>query len=299
MHSEFSKDFIDSLIELERKGLEATSNEDYKLAATYFTSLVNLNPNFEHGMAYYNLADALDEMGDTNAAEEAYLKALDYDATDTIRLGGYASFLSRYRSPLKSFKVYLDLLRVAKSINDLPCIEGCLYSLFSLGDKMGWDKKEVYEALKANCLEKEVAESEGVPCAYRDGITAFLSDDYLSAEALFRKVLNDFPGIDKGMSYCYLANSLWAQGRVEESRAAFLNSLESDSRDIVRLGYYAFFTEAEFEPKEAFSLYLKMLKLSREQNLLYWDSIAIYHLKNLGEKMGWSEEEVQKTIDEA
>ena len=142
-----SKELAERLIELERKGIEASNNENYHLAVDYFKALLKANPDFEYGMTHYNLAYALDEIGNIDEAEKAYLKAIEYAPEDYVRLAGYASLVSRYRSPSEGFQSYLKLFKMALDEKNPCSMEGCLYSLYSLGEKMGLSKQEIYKKI--------------------------------------------------------------------------------------------------------------------------------------------------------
>ena len=144
-------------------------------------------------------------------------------------------------------------------------------------------------------MDKEDSFSE----LYKNGITNFLRYNYVSSESIFRELIKLSPTYNNGMPYCYLACSLWVQGKKEEAKKAHLKALELDPKDLIRLGRYASFVAMEVSNEEAFNLYLRMLKISRDQGILYWETIAFYHLEDLGEKMDWSKEKVQKAIDEA
>ncbi|NCF71419.1 MAG: tetratricopeptide repeat protein [Chlamydiales bacterium] len=138
----------DDIIEIEEKGLEANVNGDFKLAAECFKKITEIDPDFEHGQCFYNLAEALEEIGEIDEAEKAYLKALEYYPDDYLRLGGYASFLYLHREPEKAFKVYLDLIRVYKSFGSSEQdIDSISPVFFTLGEKMGWSKEKVQKAI--------------------------------------------------------------------------------------------------------------------------------------------------------
>jgi tetratricopeptide (TPR) repeat protein len=134
-------------IELEQRGLRALNEENNQLAAEIFKELTDLDPTYEHGAGFYNLACALEELGALKEAEEAYLKALDYEDDDTVKLGGYASFLYLHGSPEDSFEAHIKLLKVEKGFRDTKCAEGTAEILFLLGEKMGWSKEKVQKEI--------------------------------------------------------------------------------------------------------------------------------------------------------
>ena len=143
----YSEEKIAKILELEQEGLRANRNGNYKLAVVFFKELVEISPEFEHGMAFYNLASALEEEGCLKEAKEAYLKAIEYDSEDPIRLGGFASFLYLHGSCDEAFNAHLNLLQLERIIKDYSSAEETLEVLYELGEKIGWNKEEVQKAI--------------------------------------------------------------------------------------------------------------------------------------------------------
>ena len=138
---------IKKILELSKKANEANCNEDYALAAKCFKEIIEVEPGFEFGDAYFCLGIALEQIGNLSEAESAYLKALEYDPEDIHRLGNYASFLYLHRAPEKAFEVYLKLLDKEREIADCQAEASSLEQLFELGEKMGWSKEEIQKAI--------------------------------------------------------------------------------------------------------------------------------------------------------
>jgi tetratricopeptide (TPR) repeat protein len=135
------------LLDLEKKGLANLSQKKYQEAAKLFEKITQISPGYEHGMAFYDLACALEEIGEIERTRKAYEKALFYAPDDHIRMGGYASFMYLHGNVHTAFEAYLSLLKIYKNDNDSNGISNCHQALYSLGKKMGWDHDEVLNAI--------------------------------------------------------------------------------------------------------------------------------------------------------
>ena len=140
-------DKIDDTLELEQEGLKAFNSKKYGLAIKFFRRIIDLDSAFEHGNAFFYLANALEITGDIEAAEKAFIKAIEYEDTDPDKVGGYASFLYRHRSAEEAFKAYLKWVLVAKQWNDLEELKRLYPIIFELGEKMDWSKEKVQKAI--------------------------------------------------------------------------------------------------------------------------------------------------------
>ena len=100
------------LLNLEKKGLDALGLGNYQEATKMFEKITQISPDYEHGMAFYNLACALEEIGDIERARKEYERALYYVPDDHIRMGGYASFLYVHGNIHEAFEAYLRLLKI-------------------------------------------------------------------------------------------------------------------------------------------------------------------------------------------
>ena len=74
------------------------------------------HPNYEFGSCFYSLADCLGELGEFEEAEKNYIKAIEYDSEDEVRLGNYASFLYLHGAPDKAFNKHIELLKLEKKL---------------------------------------------------------------------------------------------------------------------------------------------------------------------------------------
>lgn len=138
----------DFLIQLEAKGINAMNSNDYQIAIQCFEKIIDVMPDYEHGMIYYNLACCLEDIGEYEKARFAYEKSLFYYPEDPIRLGGYASFLYLRGSLEESFDAYLKLSSIEAQKGSKSSIDNCLQMLIFIGSKLGWKEEQVLEALK-------------------------------------------------------------------------------------------------------------------------------------------------------
>src|SRR4051812_31226270 len=81
------------LMHLEKMSLDAVKSGNHELAIDCFRKIITIQPNYEHGACFYNLACSYEDIGKIDLARENYKKALEYMPNDEIYLGGYASFL--------------------------------------------------------------------------------------------------------------------------------------------------------------------------------------------------------------
>src|SRR5436190_21573905 len=81
------------LIDIERKALQLRNTGQLKEAAELFAVIVKEQPDWEHGMAFYNLAYCYEDLGELALAEKCYRDALRYEPTNPYFTGGLASFL--------------------------------------------------------------------------------------------------------------------------------------------------------------------------------------------------------------
>src|ERR1035438_188057 len=103
------------LVELERKA-DALKNAGRNAeAAELFSTIVEVQPDWEHGTALHMLAQCYEDVGKLELAEENYRAALKYEPANDIFLGGYASFLYLHGKPEDAFNAYLELLLDRKS----------------------------------------------------------------------------------------------------------------------------------------------------------------------------------------
>jgi|ANMQ01.1.fsa_nt_gi tetratricopeptide (TPR) repeat protein len=84
------------LVELEKKAFLARDRGDLGEAIESLEELVRINPQWEHGEAFFNLAQCYEEIGDLQKAKANYLRALEIQPDYYIFIEGYAAFLKHY-----------------------------------------------------------------------------------------------------------------------------------------------------------------------------------------------------------
>ncbi len=131
------------LMTLEKEGIMAVQRGDYTSAIHLFSKVLELSPDYEHGMIHYNLACAFEDSGEIDAAETHYLKALEFYPDDPVRLGGLASFMYLHRKPADAFDAYFRLLKLQLEQGLTQSAEKSVMALMTLGEKLGWSKEEM------------------------------------------------------------------------------------------------------------------------------------------------------------
>lgn len=102
----------DKIISLEQEGLKLLKHRDYESAASIFSQILAESPNYEYGACFFHLAVCLEELGQFSQAEANFKKAVELLPDDTVRLGGYASFLYLYGDPRDALQAHLHLLKL-------------------------------------------------------------------------------------------------------------------------------------------------------------------------------------------
>ncbi len=138
-----------SLIELEREGIKLLNEGAFKRASDIFTRIIDEHPGYEHGICFYDLACCLEEIGDLKSAEKNYLRALEYAPDDTIRIGGYASFLYLHGDACRAFDAYLHLLNLERARCQVLDVEDTILALKTLGKRIGLSDRAVAQKIKA------------------------------------------------------------------------------------------------------------------------------------------------------
>lgn len=118
-------------------------------AADVYADLVAVCPEWEHGLAYYNLACCYEELGRLHDAERCYLGALNYEPGNSNYLGGYASFLYQFGAPAKALTAYMSIIRVEPYKESV--IANCMPALKELAHRLGMSEDELTQLISANC----------------------------------------------------------------------------------------------------------------------------------------------------
>jgi tetratricopeptide (TPR) repeat protein len=131
------------LVELDRKALSFREEGKLKEAAELFSAIVREQPDWEHGVGFYDLGICYEDLGQLEKAEEAYRSALRYQPANRDFLGGYASFLYLHGDPEKAFRAHLELLEIERINKDNEEMERTRIALRALGKKMGLSDAEI------------------------------------------------------------------------------------------------------------------------------------------------------------
>ena len=131
------------LVELERRALDLRNSGFLEEAAELFAKIVDEQPDWEHGMGFYNLANCYEDLGRIEMAEASYKAALRYEPENTIFLGGLASFLYLHGEPEKAFEAHLKLLKLEKRSKHETEAESLKTPLQALGQRIGLSEAEV------------------------------------------------------------------------------------------------------------------------------------------------------------
>jgi Flp pilus assembly protein TadD len=130
-------------------GLRALQRKDYKEAGGQFRTLVTLQPDWEHGEAYYNLACCLEELGRFRKARRAYLRAVQFQPNNPIYLEGLASFLYLHGAPGEALWAHMKLLEVGTKRQRTQS----RIVLLSLGKRLGISKETLSDAIQSAAVE--------------------------------------------------------------------------------------------------------------------------------------------------
>ena len=131
------------LVEMERRARALRDAGDLKGAIELFSAIVERQPDWEHGMCYYEIAGCYEDLGEIAKAEPFYRKALIFDPENEIYMGGLASFLYLHGRPQDAFDSYLELMRRYALHGMEARIEKAKPALMTLGEKLGMTHDQV------------------------------------------------------------------------------------------------------------------------------------------------------------
>jgi Tfp pilus assembly protein PilF len=80
----------------------------YEVAKPILESIAEDLPCFDHGMAWYELAEIYEQTGEPDKARQAYLKALECEWNNVYALA-YATFLWRTRQETEALSMYEEM----------------------------------------------------------------------------------------------------------------------------------------------------------------------------------------------
>ncbi len=138
----------------------------------------------------------------------------------------------------------------------------------------------------------------------KDALEAVNNQNFQLAISLFEEIVRQNPKWEHGQAFCNLAGCYEDIGELERAEENYLNALNIQPDYYIFVGNYAGFLYQFGDPQIAFDWYLKLLKI--ESNFLGIggektpDSQQIKRAKlgliALGEKLGWSKDEVETRI---
>jgi len=137
------------LVNLEQRALDLRDSGRLDEAVELFARIVKEQPDWEHGMGFYNLAGCYEDLGRFELAEQSYDAALQCEPGNTIFLGGLASFLYLHGEPEKAFEAHLRLLKLEKMARHVSDVESLKIPLQALGKKIGLSETEVADRINS------------------------------------------------------------------------------------------------------------------------------------------------------
>lgn len=135
------------MIEMERQGLVALNQARFEEAAEWFRKILAIDPGWEEGLGFYNLACALDEIGKLKEARRAFERALIYRPDEVIFWGGYASFLYEFGDPGEALAAHLSLYKNQERLEQTEGMKRTRIGITALGKKLGLSEKEIEERI--------------------------------------------------------------------------------------------------------------------------------------------------------
>ena len=132
------------LVDLERQALELQNSGHHRQAAELWQIIIQEQPDWEHGEAFYNLAGCHEDLGDSVGARHYYSKAITCGPSNWIFWGGYASFLYLQGDFRESFEAHLKLLKLDRAD---PQASGTIRMLRTLAQKIGVSNIELEQRI--------------------------------------------------------------------------------------------------------------------------------------------------------
>jgi tetratricopeptide (TPR) repeat protein len=135
------------LADLEREALRLKNAGETERAVELFSRIVEERPDWEHGLALYNLAGCYEDLGRYEEAERCYVRALEYGGQNDYVLGGYASFLYLHGTPERAFEAHLNLLKAERAGGNAQGAQKTIEMLKGLAAKAGVSEEALAEKL--------------------------------------------------------------------------------------------------------------------------------------------------------
>ncbi len=143
---------MNHLVDLEERALRLRNSGRIEEAAELFATIVKEQPDWEHGIGFYDLAGCYEDLGRLELAEQCYRAALRCQPANMYFLGGLASFLYLHGESEEAFSAHLELLRVEKINRDEEGAKRSINALRLLGKKMGWSDAAVSDKINTVLL---------------------------------------------------------------------------------------------------------------------------------------------------
>jgi cytochrome c-type biogenesis protein CcmH/NrfG len=147
------KPFDTMLMDTARRSLALKNAGQWDEAAPGFEELLAVQPDWEHGYGWFNLAECYEEIGRTGDAGVAYRKAELLSPTDSIIVGGRASFLYLHGEPIEAIDQHIRLLLLDRLNSDQSAADTTMVALAALAARLGWSEEHL-----AQHIEKRLPE---------------------------------------------------------------------------------------------------------------------------------------------
>ncbi|MEZ5901335.1 MAG: tetratricopeptide repeat protein [Hyphomicrobiaceae bacterium] len=128
---------------MEAKALSCQSSGDWKRAVELFEAIVAQQPDWEHGLAWSNLAGCYEELNELPAARNAYEQAMKFSRRDLMIWGNFASFLFLHGDIKEAFDEHLRLYGAAVQGGDADTAQTVILALQTLAPKLGWTNEDI------------------------------------------------------------------------------------------------------------------------------------------------------------
>lgn len=135
-----------NLPKLYNSAIKKIRQKQYKYATDELKAICMIQPDYECGYAYYNLARALHKLEKCSDASNAYLAAIKQDSKNEIFWGGYASFLFLHGNPQEAFNAYLQLYRIERE--NMMNTDDTLIGIKELAQQLKLSDAELKKRLK-------------------------------------------------------------------------------------------------------------------------------------------------------
>lgn len=126
------------LLETARDSLALKNAGQWCEAASGFEQILAVQPDWEHGYGWFNLAECYEEIGRIDEAGVAYRKAEILSPSDSVLVGGRASFLYLHGETIDAIEQHIRLLFLDRLQRDQSAAETTMVALSALAARLGW-----------------------------------------------------------------------------------------------------------------------------------------------------------------